>query len=85
MKAVYLLFGFIGANIFLYMLIFGLSALVGAFAWPYAINEWLVFVGRPATVEPWHGALIGLVPGFGMASPIAAVITWIAMLFLVGT
>jgi len=75
-------FGFLAGNMLLCMFIFGLSALVGAFAWPYAINEWLVLVGKPASVEPMHGALIGLVPGFGWASLPAAVITWIAMLFL---
>lgn len=84
MKAVHLFFGFLGANMLLAMFIFGLSALIGAYAWPYAINEWLMFAGRAPTVEPWHGALIGLVPGFGQASLPAVVITWIAMLFLVG-
>ncbi len=84
MKVVHLFFGFLFANMFVCLVVLGLSALVGAFAWPYALNEWLVFAGRPASVEPWHGALIGLVPGFGQASLPAAVITWIAMLFLVG-
>jgi len=60
---------------------FAVSAVVGAFAWPYAINEWLVFAGKPAAVGPLHGALIGLVPGFGQAALPVAVVTWIAMLF----
>ncbi len=81
---VHVFFRFLGANMLLGMFIFGLSALIGAFAWPYAINEWLTFAGRPMCVEPWHGAIIGLVPGFGWASLPVAVITWIAMLFLGG-
>jgi len=85
MKAVHLLLGLIGANMLIILFALGLSALIGAYAWPYAINEWLMFAGRPATVEPWHGALIGLVPGFGQASLPVAAITWIAMLFLVGS
>ncbi len=83
MKVARIFFGFLFANMFVCLIVLGLSALVGAFAWPYAINEWLVFAGRPAVVEPWHGALIGLVPGFGQAAAPTAVITWIAMLFLV--
>ncbi len=69
----------------MFLCVFGLSALIGAFAWPYVINEWLVFAGRPATVEWWHGALLGFVPGFGFVSIPAAVITWIALLFLGGS
>lgn len=84
MKAIHLFCGFLGAHMLLCLLFLGLSALVGAYAWPYAINEWLMFAGRPVAVEPWHGALIGLVPGFGQAALPAAVVTWVAMLFLGG-
>lgn len=84
MKTTHVILGFLGANMLIIMFIFGLSALIGTFAWPYAINEWLMFTGRTPTVEPWHGAIIGLVPGFGQASLPAATITWIAMLFLAG-
>lgn len=80
MKLVHFLF----VHMFLCAVIFGLSALVGAFCWPYAINEWLAFAGKPTSVELWQGALMGLVPGFGLMSLPAAVITWIAMLFLGG-
>lgn len=76
--------GFACANMFLFLCFLAVSALVGAFAWPYAINEWLAFAGKPPVVEPLHGAIIGLVPGFGQASLPLAVFTWIAMLFLAG-
>lgn len=73
---------FAAAHALLCLCILAVSAVVGAFAWPYAINEWLVFAGKPAAVGPLHGALIGLVPGFGQAALPVAVVTWIAMLFL---
>ena len=84
MKVIHLFIGLLGAHMLLCLIFFALSALVGAYAWPYAINEWLMFAGKPPTVLPWHGALIGLVPAVGQMSLPAVVITWIAMLFLVG-
>ena len=82
MRVIGVLLAWIMANLFFIALFLGASALIGAYAWPYAINEWLVFAGKPPTVEHWHGALLGLVPGFGYLSVPAAAITWIAMLFL---
>ncbi|MDD5651486.1 MAG: hypothetical protein PHF86_13910 [Candidatus Nanoarchaeia archaeon] len=60
----------------------GISAFIGAFCWPYAINTWLVFADKDPVVLWWHGALIGLVPAFGQLSLPVTIITWIAMLFL---
>jgi hypothetical protein len=60
-----------------------LSAIVGGLCWPYAINSWLAFAGKPQVVLFWHGALIGFVPWIGQLSIPAAIITWIAMLFLI--
>jgi hypothetical protein len=59
-----------------------ISAIIGAFCWPYAINTWLMFVDKDPVVLWWHGALIGLVPAFGQLSLPVTIITWIAMLFL---
>ena len=65
------------------LIVLSLCALVGAFCWPYTINAWLVFLGKPAAVVWWQGALLGLAPVTGWASIPAAVVTWILMLFLV--
>ena len=56
---------------------------VGALLWPYTINSWLVFMGKPAVVVWWHGALLGFAPIIGQATIPAAIVTWILMLFLV--
>jgi hypothetical protein len=56
--------------------------LLGAFAWPYAVNHWLQFLGNPKRLLWWQGSLIGLIPGFGQLSIALAVFTYIAMLFL---
>ena len=59
-----------------------ISGLVGMLCWPYTINTWLIFFGKPAGVLAWHGFFLGLAPFLGQASIPAAVITWILMLFL---
>jgi len=64
-------------------LMFGVNAVIGALLWPYAINSWLVFLGKPASIVWWQGALIGFVPYVGPLSIPAAAITFILMLFLV--
>jgi len=65
------------------LIILSLGAAVGAFCWPYTINAWLVFLGKPPAVVWWHGALLGFAPFIGQVSIPAAVVTWILMLFLV--
>src|SRR5512145_917521 len=70
--------GILGVLLFL-----SLSGLIGAICWPYALNEWLVFLGKDPKVLWWHGFLMGYIPGLGQASIPVAVITWILMLFLV--
>lgn len=69
---------------YLFVLLFfwGLSVLIGAFLWPYAINEWLVYAGKEPTCRWWHGAGLGAIPGFGPFCVPIAIVTWIAMLFL---
>lgn len=59
-----------------------ISAAIGAFLWPYTINEWLVYFGNEPKVVWWQGALLGFVPYLGQATIPAAIITWILMLFL---
>ena len=58
------------------------SAAIGMFLWPYTLNTWLEFVGKPAVVVWWHGALLGFAPVLGQLSIPAAIATWILMLFL---
>lgn len=59
-----------------------LSAAIGALCWPYALNEWLLFLGKPPSVVWWHGALLGLTPFIGQLSSPAAVVTWVLMLVM---
>ncbi len=58
-------------------------AAIGALVWPYTINAWLVYAGKPPAVLWWHGALLGLVPGLGQFAAPLAILTWVLMLFLV--
>ncbi len=62
--------------------VLALFAVVGAFCWPYTVNTWLAYAESSNRMLWWHGALMGLVPGVGQACIPAAVVTWIAMLFL---
>lgn len=71
-----------GAGLVILLFVLFVSAAVGAVCWPYTINSWLVYIGKPPTCLWWHGALLGFVPYIGQASLPAAVITWVAMLFL---
>ena len=68
----------IGILIFL-----SISGIIGAICFPYAINTWLVFLGKTATIKWWQGFILGYVPWIGQAALPFAVITWILMLFLV--
>lgn len=58
-------------------------AAIGAVLWPYAINAWLVFLGKPAAILWWHGALLGFMPFIGQLTIPFAFVTWILMMFLV--
>lgn len=55
---------------------------IGAFCWTYAINEWLVYFDKEPVIQWWQGGLIGLVPGVGHVGLVAAIFTWVLMLFL---
>lgn len=64
------------------LVILVLGAIVGALLWPYTINAWLVFAGKPPAVVWWQGALLGFVPVLGQATLPLAIVTWVLMLFL---
>lgn len=59
------------------------SGIIGAFLWPYVINTWLVFFGKPESVLWWQGFLLGMFPGLGQMHILLAIVTWIAMKFLI--
>ena len=69
-----------GCGLLIAVLIIG--AIVGSVCWPYTINTWLEFAGRPSAISHLQGAMIGIIPGVGQFSIPAAFITWIIMLFL---
>jgi hypothetical protein len=58
------------------------SGIIGIFCWPYGINAWLTFAGKPATFQWYSGFLIGIIPIFGKFSIVFAVLTWIILMFL---
>lgn len=64
------------------IILLSISGLLGMFLWTYTINSWLVFAGKEPLVVWWQGFLLGYVPWVGQFSIPAAIITWIAMLFL---
>ena len=57
-------------------------AAIGAWLWPYTLNTWLEFFGKPESIAWWQGSLIGFVPFIGHATIHAAIITWILFLFI---
>ena len=59
-----------------------LGFVVGACAWTYTINTWLVYMGKDAALTWWQGGLIGLVPWIGYISLPAAALTYLIMLFI---
>ena len=75
MKLVFSPFNNDGCVILLLFII--LSVTTGAFAWPYTINTWLVFMGKPATVTWYQGAILGCMPIFGQLALPAMALTWI--------
>ena len=62
--------------------VWAVSGLLGAFLWPYTINSWLRVAGKRPKVERWQGFLLGLIPIVGQFTIVAALVTWVAMLFL---
>ena len=69
-------------SILIWGIVLMVSAGVGSLCWPYTLNTWLIFFGKEPVIVWWQGALLGIVPYFGQVSVIAAVMTWILMLFL---
>lgn len=72
--------GLIGCGMLIIIII--ISMIINSFTFPYAINTWLTYMGKEASVVWWQGILIGLVPGIGQLGIAIAVFTWILMLFL---
>lgn len=64
------------------MLLMFIGAIIGTVCWPYTINTWLVYAGKPPAIAWWQGSLMGFVPLLGLASVPTAVLTWALMLFL---
>lgn len=80
-KAFLAIFGGFGTLLFF---AFAISFTIGALLWPYTINTWLIYSGKPPCIEWWMGGLMGLLPGLGQACFPAAFITFILMLFIGG-
>lgn len=68
----------------LFFILVTIAFAIGALLWPYTINTWLVYSGRPPVIEWWMGGLMGLVPGLGQSCIPATFVTFILMLFLAG-
>jgi hypothetical protein len=71
------------AQILMIAVSFMIAAILGAFCWPYAINSWLIYLGKAAALKWWQGALLGIIPGIGQICLPLAIFTFLIMLFLV--
>lgn len=74
-------------SIFIIVLILGIlyvsiTATIGSYLWPYAVNTWLVYVGKEPTFSRNLGALLGPIPGIGWLCIPGSLGTYITMLFL---
>lgn len=58
------------------------AAIIGSFLWPYAINTWLLFLGKTTTVSWWICGLFSLIPQIGWFSVPVAFVTYVIMLFI---
>ena len=58
------------------------NAGLGAWLWPYTINSWLVYAGKPEAILWWHGTFFAFVPVMGQLTIPAAVVTFVLLLFL---
>ena len=67
----------LGGGTFALAILVGIAFTVGALLWPYSINSWLIYSGRPPVIEWWMGGLMGLVPGLGQSCIPVAFITFI--------
>jgi len=69
----------------LVVIVFFLGIAFGVGAWlnTYTINTWLAYAGKPPDFHWVYGGLLGIIPGFGQICIPAAVLTWIAMMFLI--
>lgn len=76
------LLALLGGGTLILTILVGIAFTVGALLWPYTINTWLIYSGRPPAIEWWMGGLMGLVPGLGQSCIPAALITFIIMLFI---
>ena len=64
-------------------ILFITSGLFGGFLFPYVINTWLDFAGKPENhIHYYQGFLLGLIPYVGQSSPALALITWLIFLFI---
>ncbi len=62
--------------------ILSINGCIGGCCWPYAINSWLDWAGKDASIGWWHGFGIAYVPAVGQLHIPTAVITWIVSLFV---
>lgn len=76
------LLALLGGRTLVLVILIGIAFTIGALLWPYTINSWLIYSGRPPAIEWWMGGLMGLVPGLGQSCISAAFITFIIMLFI---
>ncbi len=77
------IFAFFGiSGLFMTLCILCISGIAGMFCWPYVINSWLIFAGKPIVVVWWQGFLMGMIPKFGRFAIPSAIATWIVLMFL---
>jgi hypothetical protein len=60
--------------------ILSIPFIIGMITYPYAINSWLVFAKKEPIVQWWVGGLLGYVST--EVGVVAALLTWLIMLFI---
>ena len=51
--------------------------IICALCWPYIINTWLIYFGKPPAIVWWQGAIIGFIPYMGRLTIAGTAITWV--------
>jgi hypothetical protein len=72
----------VGFGILGVLCLFCSFGIIGIWVWPYALNSWLIYLGKTAKVLWWQGFLLGVFPPLGILGIMVAIVTWVAMLFL---
>lgn len=61
------------------LIVLVIHLILGGILWPYTINSWSAFFGKDIMMSFWQGAILGVIPGIGSFSLLAAAITFVIL------